>query len=154
MCQRIKHTTQNRLLFLVCRAVRSIAPVLNRCSFDMPTRGSACPTELLFLTPFPLAYSADWPQRPRRVAATATTQTDYGRSEYHNMFVTCEERVVCAGCCSGVTGSHEFLGYFDFAALLRGESTDRGVGNLRGARTQLLLLQLLCLRQSCLHWYT
>jgi len=79
---------------------------------------------------------------------------DYGRSEYHNMFVTCEERVVCTGCCSGVTGSHGLLGYFDFAALLRGESTDRGVGNLRGARTQLLLLQLLCLRQSCLHWYT
>jgi len=26
--------------------------------------------------------------------------------------------------------------YFDFAALLRGESTNRGVGNLRGTRAQ------------------
>jgi len=25
---------------------------------------------------------------------------------------------LCTGCCSGVTGSHELLGYFDFAALL------------------------------------
>jgi len=82
------------------------------------TSGSVCPTALLFLTPLQLAYSADWPQRPRRVAAAATTQTGYGRSERHNTFAACGERVVCTGCCSGVTGSHELLGYFDFATLL------------------------------------
>jgi len=34
------------------------------------------------------------------------------------MFAACGDRVVCTGCYSGVTDSHELLGYFDFAALL------------------------------------
>ena len=34
------------------------------------------------------------------------------------MFAACGDRVVCTGCYSGATDSHELLGYFDFAALL------------------------------------